>query len=92
MATDLEILMDLDPLKLSTKPGTEGCRNLDAIIAWHRNNRAASEEAKAKGKRAPSAKGKLDIMSLIQGMKPKEEAAPKALGSVSPPKTGLRRL
>lgn len=74
MANEIDILMDKDPMKL-------GERDLDHIIAFHRNNRATTE-AKAKAK--PTGPGpKIDIMELMGKKEP--EAGPKAGG-------GIRRL
>lgn len=86
MATDLDTLMDLDPLSLTKDPAA-----LDAIIAYHRNNRARAEAEGPKGRRkaGPAPKGRIDLTSLIQGMaKPKAEPEPKP----AQPKAGLRRL
>lgn len=71
MPTDLDALMDLDPLSLSD-------RDIDAIIAYHRNNRAREgadgKMAKPKG---TATKAKLDLADLIKGI---AEPAPKVGG------------
>lgn len=66
MANDIDALMDLDPLELSKV-------ELDGIIAYHRNRRAAQAEAPTKSRRgAPmaEAKPKLNLEELM-GSKPK---------------------
>jgi len=62
--TDLTALMSLDPLDLSTTPGTDGRRNLDAIIAYQRKQRLARKGG-AKTKRATSDAPAVDIKALL---------------------------
>ena len=72
MANDIDELMSLDPLELSKV-------ELDLIIQYHRNRRAAQAEAPSKSRRgAPmaEAKPKLSLEDLM-GSKP---AAPKNSG------------
>ena len=103
--TDLTALMSLDPLDLSTTPGTEGRRNLDAIIAYQRKQRLAREGG-AKTKRATSNAPAVDIKALLGRVQkgPETKAGPpvnmlaqfpeakaKATPTV-PPKAFIRRL
>lgn len=85
MPTELDLLMDLDPLELSLEEGTEGRRNLDAIIAYHRNNRAKEGvDGRLKKPKGES----VDLSGVLKGLleKAKPAAAPK------PTTGGLRRL
>lgn len=85
MANDLDELMSQDPLSLTKS-------DLDAIIGYHRNNRAKTEAEgvrKGRGKAAgPAPKGKIDLTSLIAGMGGTKPAAP----APTPPTGGIRRL
>lgn len=83
MANEIDALMDLDPLDMSTK-------DIDAIIAYHRNNRARENAAgKMEKPKAPKGQGpKLNLADLLQGMAKKDEAeAPKPTSG-----RGLRRV
>lgn len=86
MGTDdlsLDELMDLDPLSLSTDPNTEGGRNLDAIIARHRQARAR-EADDPKG--AAKAKPTINIQDLLAKMVKKPEAPAPMVGGVRRPR------
>lgn len=79
MATEIDLLMDLDPLEMSSK-------DIDAIIAYHRNNRA-KENASGRMEKPKAAAGpKLDLMSLLTPKKADGEAPPKPQGG------GIRRV
>jgi len=68
MATDLDTLMDLDPLELTKE-------NIDSVIAIYRQRRAEREASP--GKRAAKETGpKLKLEGLLDGMLKK--APPKA--------------
>ena len=56
MANEIDTLMDLDPMQMSDK-------DLDAIIQYHRNNRANSE-AGIKPKKESGPKQSLDLAKL----------------------------
>lgn len=60
---DIDYLMSLDPMELSTKPDTPGRRRLDAIIAYHRNHRAQAEGGK-KPKKDSGPSTKIDLTAL----------------------------
>lgn len=61
MANEIDELMDRDPLQLSS-------RDLDAIIAYHRNARASAE---AKSKAKPTGPGpKIDVLELMGKKEP----------------------
>lgn len=79
--SDLDDLMDLDPLALSD-------RDLDAIIAYHRNRRATDGAPKARGaKGTPETKAALS--ALVKGMTTKDSTP----NSKSPGAgKGLRRV
>lgn len=85
--SEIDDLMSLDPLSL-TKNGPE----IEAIIAYYRNNRA-KEGADGKMKRAakpePGQKPTIDLTNIIQSM-----AAKKAPSEAPKPKPsgGFRRL
>lgn len=66
MANELDRLMDLDPLELSSQ-------DLDAIISYYRKSRQ-NYELGVKPKKAGSEENKASLDSLIKGMAP---AAPK---------------
>lgn len=71
MSNEIDTLMDLDPLELSTV-------NVDQVIAYHRQRRAEREAGK--GKRATKDSGpKLQLTGLIEGM---VKAAPKPAGVI----------
>ena len=73
MANEVDSLMDLDPLDLTAE-------NIDAIIAYHRKNRAnAAAGIKAKKETGP----KKDLSEALKGMF--AEATP------APVSTGIRR-
>jgi len=74
--SDVDDLMDLDPLGLSD-------RDLDAIVAYHRNRRV---EPGARASKETKVTTSVDLSALIQRMVGKPEP-PKAA-----PKTGLRRV
>jgi hypothetical protein len=67
---DIDYLMTLDPMELSTTQGTPGRRKLDAIIAYHRNQRAKKELGTkgSKPKKNQGPKVTLDLEKL--GLKP----------------------
>jgi hypothetical protein len=70
---DIDYLMTLDPMELSTKPNTPGRRKLDAIIAYHRNQRAKKESG-TKGSRPKKDQGPKVVLDLEKlGLKPKVE-------------------
>lgn len=69
---DIDYLMTLDPMELSTKAGTLGRKRLDAIIAHHRNQRAVKEAGGKRPKKDTGPAAKIDLQAL--GLKP---AAPK---------------
>lgn len=75
MANELDELMDLDPISLTTE-------NLDAIIAYHRKARANAEAgikpAKEKGP-------KVDLSGVLSGLLGAKAPAPK------PATGGLKR-
>ena len=81
MANEIDDLMDLDPLSLSA-------RDIDAIIAYHRNARAAHEAGGPKPKRGAQPKIAVDLSAMVKGM-----TAPKT-GEVDKPRppTMLRRI
>lgn len=58
MANELDELMDLDPLELSSRPG-----GIDAVIAYHRQRRADAE-AGIKPKREQGPTKKIDLLAL----------------------------
>lgn len=59
MANEIDLLMDLDPLEMTTA-------NIEALIAHHRKNRANSEAGiKPKKERGPEKK--IDLLSLGLG-------------------------
>lgn len=65
-------LMDIDPLELTSTPGT-----IDAIIAYHRKNRAnAAAGIKAKKETGP----KKDLSEALKGMFGEAAPAPVASG------------
>lgn len=66
MSNEIDLLMDLDPLELTTE-------NIDQIIAHHRQRRAEREAGGGKAKRESGPK--LSLTGLIQGM---TKSAPKA--------------
>ena len=65
---DIDFLMNLDPMELSTKPDTPGRRKLDAIIAHHRNQRAVKEAGGKRPKKDTGPAAKIDLQAL--GLKP----------------------
>lgn len=56
MSNEIDILMDLDPLEMTVT-------DIDAIIAYHRKNRA-NAEAGIKPKKETGPKQKLDLVAL----------------------------
>lgn len=71
MSNEIDTLMDLDPLSLTSD-------NIDQIIAYHRNHRA--QKAEGGGKVRKEAGPKLSLSGLIEGMtaaKPKQETVVK---------------
>lgn len=76
MASDLDNIMDLDPLKMTSD-------NIDGVIAYVRKNRATAG-TKAKKETGPKAEGS-SLLDMLGLKKPKPEA-PKTTGS------GFRRL
>lgn len=92
MPTEIDILMDLDPLEL-TKDGPE----IEAIIAYYRNNRAKEgadgkmKKPKAEGGAAPQ----IDLTALLDSMAKKKapvEGPTVAQPQGAKPKSGFRRL
>lgn len=84
MATEIDMLMDLDPLEMTSK-------DIDAIIAYHRNNRAReSVDGKMVKPKGPATKVSVNLGDLIKGMTAKAggEAAP----APKPAGGGLRRV
>lgn len=81
--TDLDELMSSDPLSLSEQ-------DLNAIIAYHRNNRAKE------GTKAPKAKTTVDLSALVKALAIKgvEEVERKMVekGEKPPLGSGLRRV
>jgi hypothetical protein len=65
---DIDYLMSLDPMELSTAEGTPGRRKLDAIIAYHRNQRAVKESGGKRPKKDKGPEVKIDLQAL--GLKP----------------------
>lgn len=64
MANEIDLLMDLDPLSMSA-------RDIDSIIAYHRQNRA-NAEAGIKPKKETGPKVSLDsVMGSLLAAKPK---------------------
>lgn len=76
--SDIDDLMDADPLGLSD-------RDLDAIIAYHRNRRAAEDAPKGRAKAKADPETKAALSSLVQSMVKKPEPTAKPSG-------GLRRV
>lgn len=66
MASEIDALMDLDPLSLTAE-------NIDEIIAYHRKARAGGPKPKK------DSGPKLDISALVQGM---TESAPSVAGKI----------
>lgn len=56
MANEIDLLMDLDPLEMTSA-------NIDQIIAYHRQNRA-NAEAGIKPKKDSGPKVKIDLQAL----------------------------
>ena len=84
MANEIDDLMDLDPLSLSA-------RDIDAIIAYHRNARAVHEAGGPKPKRGAQPKVAVDLSAMVKGMTA-PKTAPKT-GEVPPePTPTLRRI
>jgi hypothetical protein len=66
--SDIDEIMALDPLALSTKPGTEGRRKLDKIIAYERHQRTQREQGvKVKKPKLDRAPGQ-SIESLLSNL------------------------
>jgi len=65
---DIDYLMTLDPMSLSTAEGTLGRKRLDAIIAYHRNQRAVKEAGGKRPKKDSGPAVKIDLQAL--GLKP----------------------
>lgn len=58
--SDIDDLMDKDPLGLSN-------RDLEAIIAYHRNRRASEDAPRGRAKKA-SPEAKAQLSALVSGM------------------------
>lgn len=65
---DLDLLMSIDPLELSTEPGTEGRRKLDAIIAQQRKYRALREQGVKTRKPRMEAPAAIPLENLLASM------------------------
>ena len=77
--TEIDELMDLDPLKLTKE-------SLETIVQWHRNNRAREDPSTGRMKKA--AKPNVNLTALIQGITKRDGEA-----KAPAPKTGgLRRV
>jgi hypothetical protein len=74
---DLDHLMSIDPLELSTLPGTEGRRKLDQIITYQRKQRTLREAGvkprKAKSESAPA----VQLSELLASLPKPEPVKPK---------------
>jgi hypothetical protein len=69
---DIDYLMTIDPMELSTAEGTLGRKRLDAIIAYHRNQRAVKEVGGKRPKKDVGPAVKIDLEALgLTPAKPK---------------------
>lgn len=70
--SDLDDLMDLDPLEMTTD-------DIDKLIAYHRKNRAMLESGVrgAKPKKDTGPKKSISLAGLIAGLKKTEPTEPK---------------
>lgn len=85
MPTEINLLMDIDPLDLSEQ-------NLDEIIAYHRANRAKEVGGKLK---KPKPEGGVDLTEVMAKLIAKNKAEGEALKAEAEPKPmigGLRRI
>jgi hypothetical protein len=84
---DIDTLMALDPMQLSTEPNAPGRRDLDRIIAYQRNQRAKREAGikprKPKVER-PAGQSIEELLSFMPKPPPKPKPA------VSVPRSGRR--